>query len=187
MIFMMPTAFVDMVLAVLLCPVEISGLGKIRKETSGDFVIEEINIPDQECSFAGTEFDPESIGRYWTKLLQEGRGEEINDLHFWWHSHPFGQVLFSQTDEYTIKGFGEGTLDEWWVSAVLNKLGDINLRVDYFRPRRSTEYFRKVKLTEKIEPEALELLENKRLPHVKEQIAVHVKIMSKDDYLRRRR
>ena len=55
-----PEALADVMTAILLCPVEISGLGRIERMGEREFLVKEVVIFEQSCSSASTEFDPET-------------------------------------------------------------------------------------------------------------------------------
>lgn len=140
-----PEVYVDQILAIDVCPVEIQWSGVIEK-SGEDFRIKEIIVFPQECSGAGTEldrYDPNSFRHYWSSLMREGRSREINNQHLWGHSHVWMPARFSFTDDDNIERFGDATTNReednpWWISIVGNKYHKLNVRFDRFKPRRYT-------------------------------------------------
>lgn len=138
-----PTAYADLILAIDICPVEISGLGKVEVYGEEKRIVETFLFP-QKCTLYGTEldnFDLGSIERYWSNLMRQGRGEEINNLRLWWHSHVYGRTIFSIIDRDNIERLGCGAANEitanpWWISIVGNKRRGFGVRLDFFWPRR---------------------------------------------------
>lgn len=176
-----PDAFVDMVLAIDLCPVEISGLGTVEVHP-GERRITDIILFPQECSGGGTEFDrydPQSFRRYWSRLIQEGRAEETNNQHFWWHSHVDGEAYFSDIDHWNIEEFGSAAADgeefnPWYISIVGNKRRDFRVRLDVFHPTRETHSDLPLGL---LETERLRELYQSRQEHMQKLINQYVRIL----------
>lgn len=138
MITIRPEAYIDLLLAIDLCPVEISGLGEI--ELCGEEKrITEIIIFQQECDLGGTEFDQHAYHCYLETLIREGKEETIKNKRLWWHSHVNMPVFFSLTDRLNIQRFGKLTpqnCNPWLISIVGNKRHKFNVRFDAFWPRR---------------------------------------------------
>lgn len=135
MITIMAEAFVDIRLAIDLCPVEVSGIGDVETRGEELRILNVILIP-QECSNGGTEFDPLAFNSYLTDLSRQGRGEEINAKRVWWHSHVDGHAYFSPVDTNYMERFGEVTfINPWLISIVGNKRGTLRVRHDIFRPK----------------------------------------------------
>src|SRR3989344_7339428 len=145
-IYMTPVAFVDMILAVHLNPFEVSGLGKIIP-VGEDFHVSEVVLYKQKCSPFVTKMDEVVIGQYWTELIRAGKSAEIPMWRFWWHSHVYSRTEWSMVDDATFRDWRENSVAEWWVSVLLNKLGDIRTRVDYFHPSRPTFHLSNYKLS----------------------------------------
>lgn len=129
-----PLALADILLAVHVTPVEVSGLGQVEKNGDVYTIKKDLLILEQTCSQVETDFLPAYF--YWTqKMMREGRGPEIDPHRLWWHSHVYGNAFFSVKDRNTIASWGEpGTRQEWWLSLVANKFGNIHVRLDVFRP-----------------------------------------------------
>ena len=73
--------------------VEISGLGRIVRDSNGNMVVNKIYLIEQENSAASTDLSEEAV----SKLLFESRKDE-GALNFWWHSHVNMDVFWSGTD-----------------------------------------------------------------------------------------
>lgn len=96
--------------------VEISGLGRVEKTSSGDLVVTKAYLLKQENGPASTDIDPEAVA-----MLQYESREDKGDLNFWWHSHVNMNAFWSGTDMATIREFGgKGYL----LATVFNKRGE---------------------------------------------------------------
>jgi len=84
-------------------------------------------VPQEVC---GTEVDFVSDGLPYAvnKAVSDGR---IEDLRFCVHSHVNMGTGFSGTDDNMVQKMGT-TGTPWFVSAIFNKKGDTNGRVDFF-------------------------------------------------------
>ncbi|GEM_PF-4574968 len=122
-------ALADILLAIHICPVEISGLGRVRKINEEEFLIEEVIVFKQSCSRGGTEFDENAYGFFLHTVMKEGRGSEINSLRLWWHSHVYSRARWSRIDNGNIRSF-EGS--DYIISIVGNKYNDLTVRFDRF-------------------------------------------------------
>ena len=137
-----PVAYVDMILAVESCPVEVSGLGDIEHE-GNEWKATSIVVIPQRCSAGGTKFDPLAHNLYIARLLKEGRRAEADLKKLWWHSHVLGPALFSMIDDHYInRVFGRNVprsaQNPWLLSIVGNKYRQLGVRLDIFRPERLT-------------------------------------------------
>lgn len=139
MIIIETVALVDMMLAINLCPVEISGFGEV--EVKGDHKrITEIFVPFQRCTGGGTEFDPYAYNTYCNSLILEKKGATINTKRLWWHSHVHMTASFSEIDyRYILQTFARNVMphaNPWLISIVGNKLYSFTRRYDEFLPER---------------------------------------------------
>ncbi len=137
MIIIDTVPLVDMLLAIDMCPVEISGFGEV--EIQGDHKkITEIFVPFQQCGYIGTEFDPHAYNEYCRSLLREKRGAAINTKRLWWHSHVHMIAAFSKIDyTYILRTFARNVMphaNPWLISIVGNKLRSFTMRYDEFLP-----------------------------------------------------
>lgn len=113
------------------CKDEVAAFGYIKPDYDTDLlVVDELFLVPQEV--CGTEVDFVSDGLPYAvnKAVAEGR---IEDLRFCVHSHVNMGTGFSSTDDNMVAKMGEsGT--PWFASAIFNKKGDTNGRVDIFAP-----------------------------------------------------
>lgn len=107
-------------------PVEISGVGRVKRQDNGDLLVTKIYLLNQVNSSAATDIDQEALA----KLMYESREDQpiYGDLTFWWHSHVHMGVFWSGTDMATIKQFGK---NGYLVSTVFNKKNE--LRSSYYQ------------------------------------------------------
>ena len=98
-------------------PVEVSGLGRVKKHDNGDMEVVKVYLLDQVNTGTSTELEDKAV----TKLMYESRKDE-GDLTFWWHSHVDMGVFWSGTDMATIREFGS---NGYLVATVFNKKGEM--------------------------------------------------------------
>ena len=157
------------------CKTELSGFGKIRelsvvkventedydeyddvprykffkpKRTLPALEIYDIELMPQEAGMAHATISEETLAKFLFEKTQ--KGESVKDYKVWWHSHVHMQAFFSMTDDNTING---STEFPYLVSIVGNKQGDMNARVDFFKPYRDTQDVQLIRQT----------IENKKL------------------------
>ena len=180
MIIIDTIALVDMMLAIDLCPVEISGLGEV--EVRGDHKkITEIFVPFQQCAPDGTEFDPYAYNIYCAALIREKGRAAIRTKRLWWHSHVHMTASFSDIDyEYILRTFGENVMphaNPWLISIVGNKLHSFTMRYDEFLPeRRASE--QKIELGAFVPRELVEIY-TERTPRMEALVRERVKIVER--------
>jgi proteasome lid subunit RPN8/RPN11 len=104
-------------------PIEISGLGRVKKHDNGDMEVVKVYLLEQENTGASTDIDAEAVA----KLMFETRKDQ-GDLNFWWHSHVDMGVFWSGTDMATIQEFGK---NGYLLSTVFNKKRQ--MRSSYFQ------------------------------------------------------
>lgn len=104
-------------------PIEISGLGRVKKHPNGDMEVVKVYLLEQENTGASTDIDAEAVA----KLMFESRKDK-GDLNFWWHSHVNMGVFWSGTDMATIQEFGK---NGYLLSTVFNKKRQ--MRSSYFQ------------------------------------------------------
>lgn len=99
--------------------VEISGLGRVKRDQNGNMVVSKVYLLEQENSGTSTDIDSQAMGKlqYETLADQEMHG----DLNFWWHSHVNMGVFWSGTDTSTIQQFGK---NGYLLATVFNKKGE---------------------------------------------------------------
>jgi hypothetical protein len=96
--------------------IEISGLGRIQRDSLGNMVVTKVYLLDQENSAATTDLSEDAV----SKCLFETR-QDAGDLNFWWHSHVNMGVFWSGTDMATIEQFGS---KGYLLATVFNKKGE---------------------------------------------------------------
>ncbi len=173
-----PITYADIFLAADLCPVEVSGLAKVKREGDKFLIFGEAIIFEQNCRSDGmsTEFDPEAHGKWIHEMIQSGRQEEVGQARLWWHSHAYATVYFSGTDYRTINSFGN-FYSEWWLHLVVNKHREMLLRLDEYKPERSHLYIDNLKLSRAMTRSDLESLIKERRTRMAEIIKAKVKVV----------
>lgn len=116
----------------MLCPDEISGLGKVT--ISGEpgeekMLVTDVAIFRQSVSGAHSTIPTAALAEFQTERVQAG--ESMKQWCFWWHSHADMNVFFSQTDTNTIEG---STEFPYLVSLVVNKKREWKARLDVHNP-----------------------------------------------------
>lgn len=111
------------------CPDEIAAFGYIEPNDEGDLYVDEIFLVPQIISGAEVDFFTHGLPYAVQKATEEGK---IDKLRFCIHSHVNFGTSFSTTDDDMISKVGAGSLTPWFVSAVFNKKGDTNCRLDIF-------------------------------------------------------
>lgn len=103
--------------------IEISGLGRIERDSQNNMVVSKIYLLKQENSAASTDICEAAAAQ----LMYESR-EDKGSLNFWWHSHVNMGTFWSSTDMATIRQFGK---NGFLLSTVFNKKGEF--RTSYFQ------------------------------------------------------
>ena len=151
-----PVTLADILLAIELCPVEISGFARVRETEDCFSIYDEPEVFKQKCGMSGTEFDLEALGAWNHIMMKSGNGHEINDYRLWWHSHVFSPAYFSGTDRRQIESWEDGRAP-WWISLVGNKHGKLTFRIDFYGEERATTN-PEVRCTEPINRKELQTL-----------------------------
>lgn len=113
---------------------EISGMGLVDKQ-GNKLIVQDLYLIEQESGYADTEMDGKALAKLYDKLSQQGVDE--SKLKLWWHSHGDIGVCWSPIDEATINDWDQEKEDNnWFLSVVTNKRGDMKVRVDTFSPFR---------------------------------------------------
>lgn len=122
------------------CDIEISAMGiiatddqKKEADVKEDYYVLELFVIDQECTSVSTDLDDDAFVDLIMELRDQGISSE--QVCFWWHSHVNMGTSHSGTDEAQIERFD---FDSVCISAITNKKGDLNLRIDMFSPFRHT-------------------------------------------------
>lgn len=122
-------------------PIEISGVGRIKRIIEGDkisFVIHELFLLKQRNTSASTHLDAEELSNF---LIDRVRNElPVGDIKFWWHSHNTMGAFWSGTDDACCDGFEIEGREEgnWYLSIVANKRREMKCRLDIYKPYRIT-------------------------------------------------
>lgn len=134
------------------CPCEISGLGLVEYQDN-KFTITDVFLVKQVTAANGSfvELDSQALNHLIYTLVRDGR--DPSQLKFQWHSHAHSRVFFSPTDVATIRGY----MNDFMISAVVNKRGDCRTRLDIFKP---LELSLEVDLEVKVPPLLSERAEN---------------------------
>jgi hypothetical protein len=122
-------AFHRLKLLLMLCPVEIAGLGYVTAHPKG-LLIQDLFVLPQRVTDSDAELDPEALASFLGRFV--GDGGDPSTLQLWWHSHADGEVYWSETDLETIERFPGNRV----ISIVGNQKGDLLCRLDSFIPRR---------------------------------------------------
>ncbi|MBI2873488.1 MAG: hypothetical protein HYY09_00225, partial [Firmicutes bacterium] len=96
----------------------------------GKWILEEIFLFPQEYGRYSTFLSPEAVAGFLVELVEKGENPE--EIRFWWHSHGLEPVLWSDTDVETIELFQNNGM----FSVVMNKWGDLLARYDQYDPAR---------------------------------------------------
>lgn len=115
---------------------EVSGLGFVKAQ--GDVLsVYDIILLHQEITAASTALCQKSIARYLDNRMKKEL--PIEDIRVWWHSHGDMDVFWSATDEQAIEGFDiEQEANNWLLSILGNRAGELIARLDIFSPFRIT-------------------------------------------------
>jgi len=119
-----PEAYKHMCLYVDIASKEVGWMGSVSRLDSGDFLIEETFLLEQEVHETETELASEDIGKLTMSLIDSGADglDKANKLRFWGHSHVHMGTWPSGTDEATMERFGREKMP-WYVRGIFNKYG----------------------------------------------------------------
>jgi hypothetical protein len=174
-----PVALADILLAVALTPVEVSGLGRVERNGRTYSIAPDIVVFRQTCSMGGTQFDETAHANWVHEMMRSGNGELINKHRLWWHSHVYHGSVFSSTDDAQMERLA-GTPDEWWLRLVANKYGKFSLCLDKFKPHRQTEEIKKIGFTSPTGKEHMRGLMLERKERMRREIAEKVVVFEPD-------
>lgn len=108
---------------------EIGAWGYVEQRDEDMYVYDVFLVP-QHVSSTEVDFVSEGLPYAIEKAMDDGK---IDDLRFMWHSHVNMQVGFSATDEDCIAKLRDYSTLPWLVSAIFNKKGETNGRLDLFK------------------------------------------------------
>ncbi|HDY88578.1 MAG TPA: hypothetical protein ENH82_10790 [bacterium] len=106
-------------------PLEISCLGSVHRQ-GNRFFIEKFYLLKQSGSFAGTELDEDAIAEFMEQLMTEGKGDEVQRIKCWGHSHPDMDVFWSTTDDDTCRLL----VNDYLISICVSNNFAIRCRID---------------------------------------------------------
>ena len=111
---------------------EVSGLGEVEVVDS-KITVTEVYLLDQTSSGSSTEMDSGAVAKLIDdKIRKDG---DANNIKLWWHSHADMNVFWSATDDNAIEEFNNETdTNNWFLSIVVNKKGEVKCRIDTFHP-----------------------------------------------------
>lgn len=127
-IYFTPRAMAKLQAYVSLSEVEVSGIGRVERLDSEDFLVTEVLLIEQESSWASTELDSEALQRFLEELISKGEDPGLYKL--WWHSHSDSSVFWSNVDDETCEHFK----NKWMLAVVANRKGEISGRIDIYEP-----------------------------------------------------
>lgn len=118
---------------------EISGFGKTEYDPYTDqIVITDIIIAPQRVTGTTTTLDRDGLAQWQQQL--EASGDSVANWRLWWHSHVNMGVFWSATDTNSINDFDlQRPENNYMLSIVSNKKGEMKCRVDVFAPFRYTQ------------------------------------------------
>ncbi|MDO8516352.1 MAG: hypothetical protein Q7S28_03820 [bacterium] len=182
-----PIVLSDILLAVALTPIEISGYGRIVRNGNILSIVPELAIFEQQGSMGGTEFSGEleslnqaSVSSWQKEMMLSGQGELINQYRLWWHSHVYHPAVFSSTDDAMMELLAEETSDAWWLRLVANKYGRVSVSIDQFKPYRETIKNVELRSSHPITKRSLETLMHERHERMQRIIEEKVTVLDHD-------
>lgn len=163
-VILTPEASARMEALVQCCNIEISWLATVDRE-GNDFLIDNVLVPPQVCSFGGTVFGEANMMSMFMgadgKLPREVL-PVINKLRAWGHSHHTMAVFASSVDEKQSNDFLE-QIPDYFVRLICNKGGDINVTL-YLLDRDLVLYHPKVICRQFKKADRTELFANEMYP-----------------------
>lgn len=126
-------AYYDMFQLVDIASEEVGWIGTVRVTGDGDYVIEEIFLPEQEAHSTTCEFSAEALAKWASETLRDRTdGVAVVDaFRFWGHSHHTMGTGPSQQDENQLFTMAQDCGD-FFIRAILNKLGKIEVTLYLF-------------------------------------------------------
>jgi len=121
-------AFLKMKALIAECSIEVSWMATCDMMDDGNFVIEDVFVPEQECSGTTTDMTIDGVALLINEMLETGRHKEINKLKCWGHSHVNMGVSPSGVDENQTDEFIE-RLDSFFIRVIGNKRADMSCHV----------------------------------------------------------
>ena len=100
-----------------ICEKEVGWFGLVEELEGGNYMIEELFVPEQEVSGTTTDIEPEDLAKLVEQL--ESEGKDSSKLRYWGHSHVNMDVRPSGTDEDQIEEYLDHC--EWFIRGIHNK------------------------------------------------------------------
>lgn len=131
----------DMLTVCRACIVEASMLGVLEKVSEG-LLLTHLVIPPQVVGDTHAQIDGEIMNRVAGNLFKEGIikiGDESRFLRFAWHSHVNMPATMSIPDRTNFERLGgNGTVFDppWFISMVMNRMGEYQIIFDMWQPIR---------------------------------------------------
>ncbi|CAN5511659.1 hypothetical protein BH11CYA1_BH11CYA1_27210 [soil metagenome] len=128
-----PDAYKNMSLYVEIASKEVGWLGTATLLPSGDILIDETYLLEQEVTSTETELSVEGQNKLVMDLVSQCDAgiDQTNRLRFWGHSHVRMGTSASGTDESTMVRFGRDGIP-WYVRGIFNKLGRAEFTVYFY-------------------------------------------------------
>jgi hypothetical protein len=131
-VFYTDTAWAKIQYLIHNCPKEVGWMGLAELRPTGNYLIEDIFVPEQEVQAAETDISAHSLNRLLFQLVQAGK--DPTKLLYWGHSHVNMMVSPSIQDEEMIQTFVEGIPEgAFFIRGIYNKSGDSKVDV-YTKP-----------------------------------------------------
>lgn len=124
-VFFTDTAWAKLWQLIDVCKKEVGWFGTVEEFDNGDFLIEDIFVPEQEVTLAETDIKSEAMAQLALDL--EMRGIDSTKLRYWGHSHVNMAVSPSATDEDQIAEYLDDV--EWFIRGIHNKRGEQKIDV----------------------------------------------------------
>ncbi len=108
---------------------EISCLGSVHRE-GNRFFIDKFYLLKQAGSFGSTIINDDAIAELMEQLIKEGKGDKVQSVKCWGHSHPNIDVFWSTTDDSTCRLL----VNDYLISIVVSNNFAIRCRIDITTP-----------------------------------------------------
>jgi len=117
-------AYKRMYVYIQMAPREVGWLGTVTRLASGDFLIDQVFLLEQEVTSVETELSTDGQNKLVMELIEKGDEglELVNRLRFWGHSHVRMGTAPSGTDERTMERFASEGMP-WALRGIFNKSG----------------------------------------------------------------
>lgn len=132
-VYIDPIALEKMTVIVDIAKKEVGWLGTARQLRTGDFIIDDVYLFDQEVSWSECEMTTEGLEAVAMELLsQEGDDTLYNNLRVWGHSHANMGTSPSAQDDTQMALFKDNGCD-WFIRIIANKTGRLEITVFMYR------------------------------------------------------